>query len=147
MAWDRVRNTTRVLRHDVQTALPRVNPRKQVYMFFLFLACFCSVTSQYRELINQVWFSFPDRIYSTTASGDEQIIQTTETRAVVSLSSEPCAASDKVKFMEIYGSKGEILGEGGGGDRERTIFFARASVFSSLPLAPHARSAYIFTQR
>ena len=33
------------------------------------------------------------------------------------------------KIMEIYGSKGEILGEGGGGARKRTIFFSRASVF------------------
>ena len=30
MAWDRVRDPARVLRHDVQTAVPRINQVKQV---------------------------------------------------------------------------------------------------------------------
>ena len=141
VARDRVRNTTRVLRHDVQTALPRVNPRKQVYMFFLFLACFCSVTSQYRELINQVWFSFPDRIYSTTASGDEQIIQTTETASGGQSFIRTMRGERQSKIMEIYFSKGEILGEGG---RQKKDNFLR-SCFRLRCRSPLTRALHIFS--
>ena len=63
---------------------------------------------------------------------------------MVSLSSEPCAASDKVKFMEIYGSKGEILGEGGG-ETEKGQFSSLVLPSSLRCRSPLTRALHIFS--